>query len=543
MGRQADASGPVDDIPTDPLSTADGSCETHNPDGAARAPTPLPSLGDRDREGHGAAVSGSCFTDNFAECPAAVIDTNRKVDFHLQMSNFTSLPTTGPSLAEIMTASKPQQPASHPPSWPALECLETSGDFHRVPTSALSQPAGDKTLTTTPSLAHNQEPQHPGISPQTLAEGAVARHLPSTVSLKEAAVPIPPEAIVIEDLMVQPMLAADDTSSAQDGLTARGTLRPLGPTIPELDEMKTGKAQRSLQQQEDLPEHQTVSVNGDQPLEKAKVALPPSQVTSEPPATIAAPPKPACNTAAPAAPAAAIAPAVHRVAAKPHQRSRSGTRVVRPPFELRNHLLAQYATALRKKQDEEDYQNFVTWLAQKRATLRAATHAAHANTNTSPAQAPTASLNQLEQQAVTTIGDWLLNKAKEAAPVAADLSEPAATTPVSTDDATSSPYAAMTEDEAIDATATSRKRGREEDAAECPRKQANTQATAGTTTTAAASPAGSPSEPDDTASSTTTHAALLTQAASADSVAAPPAAPAGKRKKNKRKTQSKPLAA
>ncbi|KAH7942788.1 hypothetical protein HPB52_001570 [Rhipicephalus sanguineus] len=219
--------------------------------------------------------------------------------------------------------------------------------------------------------------------------------------------------------------------------------------------MKTGKAQRSLQQQEDLPEHQTVSVNGDQPLEKAKVALPPSQVTSEPPATIAAPPKPACNTAAPAAPAAAIAPAVHRVAAKPHQRSRSGTRVVRPPFELRNHLLAQYATALRKKQDEEDYQNFVTWLAQKRATLRAATHAAHANTNTSPAQAPTASLNQLEQQAVTTIGDWLLNKAKEAAPVAADLSEPAATTPVSTDDATSSPYAAMTEDEAIDATATS----------------------------------------------------------------------------------------
>ncbi|KAH7972489.1 hypothetical protein HPB52_012590 [Rhipicephalus sanguineus] len=294
--------------------------------------------------------------------------------------------------------------------------------------------------------------------------------------------------------------------------------------------------------QEELSERQTVSAIGDRLLEKAKEALPPSQVTSEPPATTAAPPKPACNTAAPAAPAAAAAtaPAAPRDAAKPQQRSRSGTRAAREPFRLYIHPWTQYATVLRKKQDEEDYQNFVAWLAQKRATQRAAAHAAHANTNTCPAQAPTASPNQLEQQAVTTIGDWLLNKAKEAAPIATDLSEPAATAPVSTDDATSSPHSAMTEDEAMDATATSRKRGREEDAAKCPRKQANTQATAGTTTTtAAAAPAGSPSVRDDTASSTTTPAALLAQAASADSVAAPPATSAGKRKKNKRKTRSK----
>ncbi|XP_037515363.1 uncharacterized protein LOC119391783 [Rhipicephalus sanguineus] len=167
---------------------------------------------------------------------------------------------------------------------------------------------------------------------------------------------------------------------------------------------KAGKDQRSLRQQEEIPERQTVPAIGDWPLEKAKEALPPSQATSEPPATTAAPPKPACNTSAPAAPAAATAPAAPRDAAKSHLRSRSGTR-------------------------------------------RAAAHAAHANTSTSSAQAPTARPKQLEQQAVTTIGDWLLNKAKEAAPVAADLPEPAATTPVNTDDAPSSSHAATSEDE------------------------------------------------------------------------------------------------
>ncbi|KAH7973016.1 hypothetical protein HPB52_020433 [Rhipicephalus sanguineus] len=82
-----------------------------------------------------------------------------------------------------------------------------------------------------------------------------------------------------------------------------------------------------------------------------------------------------------------------------------------------------------KKQNEEDYPNFEAWIAEKRATQRADAHVAHANTSTSPAPVLTASPNQLEQQAVTTIGDWLLNKAKEATPVAADLSRPAATTP------------------------------------------------------------------------------------------------------------------
>ncbi|KAH7976891.1 hypothetical protein HPB52_021021 [Rhipicephalus sanguineus] len=216
---------------------------------------------------------------------------------------------------------------------------------------------------------------------------------------------------------------------------------------------KAGKDQRSLQQQEEIPERQTVSAIGDRPLEKAKEALPPSQATSEPPATTAAPPKPACNTSAPAAPAA-TAPAAPRDAAKPHLRSR--TRVGREPLRLHSNPWAREVAAQRKKQDDEEYQNFEAWLAQKRATQRAAAHAAHANTSTSLAKAPTASPNQLEQQAVTTIGDWLLNKAKEAAQVAADLPEPAATTPVNTDDAPSSSHAATSEDKAMDATATSR---------------------------------------------------------------------------------------
>ncbi|KAH7969866.1 hypothetical protein HPB52_022387 [Rhipicephalus sanguineus] len=252
--------------------------------------------------------------------------------------------------------------------------------------------------------------------------------------------------------------------------------KPTGKTMK-----KAGNAQRALQQQEELPERQAVTAIGDRLREKAKEALPPSQVTSEPPATTAAPPKPACNTAAPAAPAAdaATAPAAPRYAAMPQQRSRSGTRVGREPSGL-----------------------------------------------------------TLEQQAVTTIGDWLLNKAKEAAPVAADLPEPAATTPVNTDDAPSSSHAATSEDEAMDATATSRKRGREEDAAKGPRKQASTHATAATTTVAAA-PAASPSMRDETSSLTATPAVLLSQAASAGIVAAPCGS---RRKEEEKQAESSPQA-
>ncbi|KAH7957490.1 hypothetical protein HPB52_019268 [Rhipicephalus sanguineus] len=267
---------------------------------------------------------------------------------------------------------------------------------------------------------------------------------------------------------------------------------------------KAGKDQRSLRQQEEIPERQTVSAIGDRPLEKAKEALPPSQATSEPPATTAAPPKPACNTSAPAAPAAATAPAAPRDAAKPNLRSRSGTRVGREPLRLDSNPWAREVAAQRKKQDDEEYQNFESWLTQKRATQRAAAHAAHANTSTSSAQAPTASPKQLEQQAVTTIGDWLLNKAKEAAPVAADLPEPAATTPVNTDDAPSSSHAATSEDEAMDATGTSRgfRRLGCLDARAPPRALASRHPTAGI-------------------------------------VAAPLAAPAGKRRRNKRKARPK----
>ncbi|KAH7955408.1 hypothetical protein HPB52_000830 [Rhipicephalus sanguineus] len=95
----------------------------------------------------------------------------------------------------------------------------------------------------------------------------------------------------------------------------------------------------------------------------------------------------------------------------------------------------------------------------------------------------------------------------------------------------------------MDVTATSRKRGREEDAAEGPRKQASTHATAATATTAAAAPAASPSMRDDAASLTATPAVLLSQAASAGIVAAPSSlegvAATRKRRKNKRKTRSK----
>ncbi|KAH7969992.1 hypothetical protein HPB52_023655 [Rhipicephalus sanguineus] len=285
------------------------------------------------------------------------------------------------------------------------------------------------------------------------------------------------------------------------------------PRKPSGKTMKlTGKAQRVLQQQEELPERQAVTATGDRPQEKAKEALPPSQVTSEPPATTAALPEPARNTAAPAAPSAAVAtaPAAPRDSAMPQQRSRSGTRVRREPFHPYSDSSIRYSTVQGRKQDEEDYKNFETWLAHNRATQRAAANAAHATTSTSTAQAPTASPNQLERQAVTTIGDWLLNKAKEAAPAAPDLPEQAATTSASTDDSSSSPHFATSDDEAMDATATSRKRAREEHTTEYPRKLASTQATT------AAAPAASPSV-----------------------VAAPPAAPALRRKKNKRKARPK----
>ncbi|KAH7947942.1 proteoglycan 4 [Rhipicephalus sanguineus] len=300
---------------------------------------------------------------------------------------------------------------------------------------------------------------------------------------------------------------------------------------------KTGKDERSLQHQEEISERQNVPAIEDRPLEKAKEALPRSQATSKPPPTTAAPPKPASNTSAPAAPAA-TAPAAPRNAAKPHLRSSSGTRVSLATFELDSDPWARETVALLKKQEDEEYQNFEAWLARKRATQRAAIHAAHAST--SSAQTPTASPNHLEQQAVTTIGDWLLNKAKDAAPVAADLPEPAAVTTPADADAPASAHAATSEDEAMDATATSRKRGREEDAAEGPRKQASTHATAATTTTtAAAAPAASPSMRDDAASLTATPTALLAQAASAGTVAAPPVAPVQRRKKNKRNARPK----
>ncbi|XP_037526361.1 uncharacterized protein LOC119403501 [Rhipicephalus sanguineus] len=194
----------------------------------ARAPTPLPSHGDRDREGHGAAVSASFSTDSFAECPAAVVDTTREVYFSLQMSDFVSEPTTGPSLTKTKTVCEPQQPTSRPPSCPALECQEASGDVSRVSTSAPSQPASDETLTTTPGWAHSQEQHHCRPSPQSLAECADARPHPSTDSLKQAEVLIPAGFVDAKDLPVQDMSQANDTASGQYGSNVCDPLADVG---------------------------------------------------------------------------------------------------------------------------------------------------------------------------------------------------------------------------------------------------------------------------------------------------------------------------
>uniref|UniRef100_A0A224Z024 Uncharacterized protein n=1 Tax=Rhipicephalus zambeziensis TaxID=60191 RepID=A0A224Z024_9ACAR len=207
----------------DPLTT-DRASTTHL-DGAARASSNLPSLGDGAREVQrpiGAAVPGSYSTDSFPEGPAAVIDTSRKVYSSLQVSDSASIPATQFPLTEFITVSTPQQPASRPPSWSALECLDASAFC--VTTSALSLPGGDEAQATTAGLAHNQEPHHPRPSAQSLAECANARHLPSAVCLKESQVPIAPEDDVIDDLPVQLTVAPDDKAFGQVGSIERDTL-------------------------------------------------------------------------------------------------------------------------------------------------------------------------------------------------------------------------------------------------------------------------------------------------------------------------------
>ncbi|KAH7951139.1 hypothetical protein HPB52_005032 [Rhipicephalus sanguineus] len=89
----------------------------------------------------------------------------------------------------------------------------------------------------------------------------------------------------------------------------------------------------------------------------------------------------------------------------------------------------------------------------------------------------------------------------------------------------------------MDTTAASRKRGRDDDPLECPRKQPTKDATAGDT------PDGSPSTRDDSVCVAAPPTAPLPSETTGDSVAATPAAPirivGGKRRRGQRKTRSK----
>ncbi|KAH7936015.1 hypothetical protein HPB52_016447 [Rhipicephalus sanguineus] len=119
----------------------------------------------------------------------------------------------------------------------------------------------------------------------------------------------------------------------------------------------------------------------------------------------------------------------------------------------------------------------------------------------------------------------------DAPPASPDLPEPAATTTASTVDSSTAEAGEM------DTTAASRKRGRDDDPLECPRKQPTKDATAGDT------PDGSPSTRDDSACVAAPPTAPLPSETTGDSVAATPAAPigivGGKRRRGQRKTRSK----
>ncbi|XP_049269186.1 uncharacterized protein LOC125757613 [Rhipicephalus sanguineus] len=119
----------------------------------------------------------------------------------------------------------------------------------------------------------------------------------------------------------------------------------------------------------------------------------------------------------------------------------------------------------------------------------------------------------------------------DAPPASPDLPEPAATTTASTVDSSTAEAGEM------DTTAASRKRVRDDDPLECPRKQPTKDATAGDT------PDGSPSTRDDSACVAAPPTSPLPSETTGDSVAATPAAPirivGGKRRRGQRKTRSK----
>ncbi|KAH7963580.1 hypothetical protein HPB52_021656 [Rhipicephalus sanguineus] len=139
----------------------------------------------------------------------------------------------------------------------------------------------------------------------------------------------------------------------------------------------------------------------------------------------------------------------------------------------------------------------------------------------------------LEQQAVTAIGEWMQEKAREASPAASDTIVTDDSPTAGLEASTTAPLAPASDEDKMDVTAASRKRGREEDTPEGPRKQA------GTPATAAAAPVASPTVRDDEPCLTAPPAALLSHAASAGTAAAPTAAPARRKRKSKRKARPK----
>ncbi|XP_037503468.1 uncharacterized protein LOC119378377 [Rhipicephalus sanguineus] len=140
-----------DHLAQDSLSTPDGSCRTHSLDSAAQASTTLPSLNDRDPEGHhpdgagapctdvltlryrvpeenchdGTAVSGTSFTASSAERTTTDTDAIRKAGIAVQTSDSASGHTSRHTLLQSKTTCGPPKPMTGTPSSSSLGNVET----------------------------------------------------------------------------------------------------------------------------------------------------------------------------------------------------------------------------------------------------------------------------------------------------------------------------------------------------------------------------------------------------------------------------------
>ncbi|KAH7936050.1 hypothetical protein HPB52_017427 [Rhipicephalus sanguineus] len=141
----------------------------------------------------------------------------------------------------------------------------------------------------------------------------------------------------------------------------------------------------------------------------------------------------------------------------------------------------------------------------------------------------------LEQQAVTAIGEWMQEKAKEASPAAPDTTETADSPTAGLEESTTAPLPPASDEDKMDVTAASRKRGREEDTTEQRCNGVPAEA-GGETSNSCSSTCRLPPVRDDEPSLTAPPAVLLSHAASAGIVAA---SPARRKRKSKRKARPK----